>query len=477
MQKCNLLNNSMKKHQLNLTEDSISNLAIKMAVPVSVGFFFHTMFNVVDTYFASKISSIAVAAITISFPMYMMIITISRGTREGATALIANAEGSGDKILAKKYLLQTISFSIIASIVIMIIGLLSIPYLFKLLNAEGEYFNFAVQYMNIIFWGCIFIILDSTPTAGLNAVGDTKTYANVFIIGFFVNLILDPLLIYGFGPIPPMGIKGIAYATIIAEFIATIYVFYRIKKITTFFEDISLNNFVPKFKYQKEIIKQAIPASLNTLCIASGFFIITFFASFFPTQDTSSSSVAAYGIALRIEQIILLPGIGLQFACLSLTGQNYGAMKYDRIKEAYLTCVRYGLIMMIGGGVIIFFGSNFFMKIFTDDPSVVVLGSYYLKIAALFIPVFTTLQISISLMQGLKKPIYTTLISFFKEILGASIIFWLLCFYLNYKLLGLWFGILIINYLSLIIFLFIVNKKLKVLGIEIFKFKRQVEKN
>ena len=467
----------MKSQKLNLTKDSISHLAIKMAVPVSVGFFFHTMFNVVDTYFASKISSIAVAAITISFPMYMMIITISRGTREGATALIANAEGSGNKTLAKKYLLQTISFSIIASVIIMIIGLLSIPYLFKLLNSEGEYFNFSVQYMNIIFWGCIFIILDSTPTAGLNAVGDTKTYSNTFIIGFFINLILDPLLIYGLGPIPPMGIKGIAYATIIAEFVATIYVFYRLKKITTYFEDVSFNDFMPKFKYQKDIIKQAFPASLNTICMAAGFFIIIFFASFFPTETTSSSSVAAYGIALRIEQIILLPAIGLHFACLSLTGQNFGAKKFDRVREAYLTCIKYGLIMMIAGGLIIFFGSNYFMKIFTNDLKVIEIGSYYLKVSALFIPAFTTLQISISLMQGLKKPIYTTFISFFKEILGASIIFWLLCFYLNFKLEGLWFGILTINYLSLIIFLYIVKIKLKSLGIEIFLFKRQVENN
>ena len=467
----------MKSQKLNLTKDPISHLAIKMAVPVSVGFFFHTMFNVVDTYFASKISSIAVAAITISFPMYMMIITISRGTREGATALIANAEGSGNKTLAKKYLLQTISFSIIASVIIMIIGLLSIPYLFKLLNAEGEYFNFSVQYMNIIFWGCIFIILDSTPTAGLNAVGDTKTYSNTFIIGFFINLILDPLLIYGLGPIPPMGIKGIAYATIIAEFVATIYVFYRLKKITTYFVDVSFNDFMPKFKYQKDIIKQAFPASLNTICMAAGFFIIIFFASFFPTETTSSSSVAAYGIALRIEQIILLPAIGLHFACLSLTGQNFGAKKFDRVREAYLTCIKYGLIMMIAGGLIIFFGSNYFMKIFTNDLKVIEIGSYYLKVSALFIPAFTTLQISISLMQGLKKPIYTTFVSFFKEILGASIIFWLLCFYLNFKLEGLWFGILTINYLSLIIFLYIVKIKLKSIGIEIFLFKRQVENN
>ena len=220
----------MKDQKLNLTEDSIPYLAVKMAVPVSIGFFFHTMFNVVDAYFASKISSVAVAAITITFPIFFMIIAISSGTRQGATALIANAEGANNKVLAKKYLVQTVSFSIIAAFVIMVIGLFFAPYLFKLMHASGDYFNFAIQYTNILLYGCLFIILDSTPTAGLNAVGDTKTYANVFIIGFFVNLILDPLFIYGYGPIPSMGVKGIAYATIAAEFIATVYVFYRIKK-------------------------------------------------------------------------------------------------------------------------------------------------------------------------------------------------------------------------------------------------------
>ena len=92
----------------------------------------------------------------------------------------------------------------------------------------------------------------------------------------------------------------------------------------------------------------------------------------------------------------------------------------------------------------------------------------------MFIPAFTTLQISISLMQGLKKPIYTTLISFFKEVLGAFIVFWILCFYLNYKLPGLWFGILITNYLSLLIFLFIVNKKTKSLGLDLFSLKKKI---
>ena len=459
----------MKDQKFKLTEDPIPYLVIKMALPVSIGFFFHTMFNVVDTYFASKINSVAVAAITISFPIFFMIIAISSGTRQGATALIANAEGSNNKALAKKYLIQTVSFSIIAAVVIMLIGLFSAPYLFKLMHATGDYFNFAIQYTSILLYGCLFIILDSTPTSGLNAVGDTKTYSRVFIIGFFVNLILDPLFIYGYGPIPPMGVKGIAYATIAAEFIATVYVFYRIKKMTEFFDNITVWDFFPKIQYQLDLLRQALPASLNMFCVSAGFFVITFFASFFPSPDTSNISIASYGIAIRIEQIILLPAIGLNFACLSLTGQNFGALKYHRIREGYLVCLKYGLILMLCGSLLLYFGGGYFMQIFTEDINVINIGQHYLKIAALFAPVIPVINISIALMQGVKKPNYTVFISSFKEIIGAVIIFWLICFYLNYKLEGLWVGILIVNYLSVIIFLFIVNHKMKSIGLKIFK--------
>jgi len=457
--------------KLDLVNDPIPRLIIKMAIPVSVGFFFHTMFNVVDTYFASQINSVAVAAITITFPIFFMIIAISSGTRTGATALIANAEGENNKELAKQYAIQTISFSIIAAIIIMIIGLISAPYLFKILHAEGEYFNFAIQYTNILLYGCLFIILDSTPTAGLNAVGDTKTYGRVFIIGFFVNLILDPLFIYGYGPIPPMGVKGIAYATIFAEFIATIYVFYRVKKMTSYFDNIVLKDFLPQFKNQYEIAKQAFPASVNMFAVGAGFFIITFFVSFFPTPETSDVSIAAYGIAIRVEQIILLPAIGLNFACLALTGQNYGALQFDRIREGYLTAMKYGFTILFFGGLILYFGAEIFMSLFTKDEQVISIGIEYLQIAAFFTPIIAILNISIALMQGLKKPGFTVFISLFKELIAAVIIFYIVSFYFNFQLKGIWSSILIINYLSVFIFLNIVNYRIKLLGIKLFTNK------
>ena len=126
---------------------------------------------------------------------------------------------------------------------------------------------------------------------------------------------------------------------------------------------------------------------------------------------------------------------------------------------------------MLCGSLLLYFGGGYFMQIFTEDINVINIGQHYLKIAALFAPIIPIINISIALMQGIKQPNYTVFISSFKEIIGAVIIFWLICFYLNYKLEGLWVGILIVNYLSVIIFLFIVNYKMKSIGLEIFKRK------
>ena len=174
-------------------------------------------------------------------------------------------------------------------------------------------------------------------------------------------------------------------------------------------------------------------------------------------------------LAKKGAQIILLPAIGLNFACLSIVGQNYGALKFDRIREAYLTSMKYGFILLFFGGLILYFGASFFMHLFTRDEIVINIGIEYIQIAAFFTPVIGILNISIALMQGLKMPTFTVFISIFKEILASTIILYLLCFYFNFQLKGIWFSILIVNYLSLIVFLIILNYRIKSIGFKIFK--------
>ena len=238
---------------------------------------------------------------------------------------------------------------------------------------------------------------------------------------------------------------------------------------TSYFENITFIDFLPNLKHQYALLKQALPASINMFAVSAGFFIITFFVSYFPTPETSDVSIAAYGIAIRIEQIILLPAIGLNFACLSLTGQNYGALKFDRIREGYLISMKYGFILLFFGGVILYFGAGLFMSLFTKDEQVINIGIQYLQIAAFFTPVLAILNISIALMQGLKKPGLTVFISLFKELIAAVIFFYIFSFYFDFQLKGIWSSILVVNYLSVFIFLIIVNNRMKTLGIKFLK--------
>ena len=133
--------------------------------------------------------------------------------------------------------------------------------------------------------------------------------------------------------------------------------------------------------------------------------------------------------------------------------------------------MKYGFILLFFGGLILYFGAGFFMSLFTKDENVINRGIEYLQIAAFFTPVIAILNISIALMQGLKKPGFTVFISLFKEVIAAVIIFYILCFYFNFQLKGIWSSILIVNYLSVFIFLMMTNYRMKSLGIKFFKLK------
>ncbi|MBT5908993.1 MAG: MATE family efflux transporter, partial [Opitutae bacterium] len=384
---------------MDLTTDPIPVLVRKIAVPASIGFFFNTMYNVVDTYFAGFISTEALAALSISFPVFFIIIAMGTGISQGGTALIANALGEKDSEKAHHVCVQCLSFGILFAIGLTILGFAFAPLLFGVLGATGDYLELALDYMNVILAGTVFFVLQSILNASLNSQGDTKSYRNVLIAGFFLNCVLDPWFMFGGFGIPALGIRGVALATVVIQILGTVYLLRKLTA-TKLWEGLILSELVPSSSY-KEIARQGIPASLNMVTVAIGIFVITFFISQFSTEG-----VAAYGIATRIEQIVLLPTIGLNIAVLSLTGQNNGAKKFDRVRETWNTTMRYGLMMMAVGGFFIFFLPKPLMTFFTDDPVVVGHGVDYLRIASITLCSYVILFQTVSLLQGLKRPLY-----------------------------------------------------------------------
>ena len=418
-----------------LTTAPIKGLIRKIAMPVVIGFFFNTMFNVVDTYFGGQISPTALAALSLSFPIFFLIIIFDAGMSTGITALIANALGAKKHEEVEKYTAQAISFGIIISIFLTIGGILISPILFKVLGAQGEYLRLAMDYISIIFYGSVFFMMISVFNSLLQARGNTKILRNFMIVGFFLNVIFDPWFLYGGFGVPALGIGGIAFATILVQIIGTIYLLSRVIKAGIVNKD-TFKKMIPEPKVFGEILKQALPASVNLATIGIGIFIITYFIS--PFGETA---VAAYGIATRIEQIALLPVIGITIACLSIVGQNNGAKKYDRITETYKLCLKYGIAIMTVGMILIFAFAKQAMQFFTNDLEIIAIGAHYLKIASFITIAYPLLSITISALQGMKKPMYAVWIGVYRQILAPIIIFTIFSKILGFGIDGVWWGV------------------------------------
>jgi putative MATE family efflux protein len=442
-----------------LTKGSIPIQIRKIAIPASVGFFFNTMYNVVDTYFGGLVSTDAIAALSLSFPVFFIIIAMGSGIGTGATALISNALGARESKKARLYSLQAISFSIIIGLALTVIGYFTAPLLFKILGAEGEYLNISVAYMNVILLGSVFFGLTFVINGILNAQGDTETFRNFLIIGFILNMIFNPWLMFGWLGFPALGFIGVAWSTFIIQIIGLIYMGRVIIKKNIFCKG-CVKYFKPRLKIFKEISQQGFPASLNMMTVAIGIFVITYFISPF-----GKAAVAAYGVATRIDQIALLPSIGLNIAALTLIGQNNGAKQFERCKEIYKKVMQYGLAVTAIGMLLILLFRYQLMAFFTEDASVIDIGYFYLLISIFVYPAYTILFITVSALQGLKKPNFAIWIGAYRQILAPLIIFYLFSQVFGWGLSGIWWGIFTINWTAVVISLSYTKKVMNNLSI------------
>ena len=443
----------LKAHDFTTTHLPI--LIRKLAVPASVGFIFNTLFNVVDTYYGGRISTAALAALGLTFPVFFIILAMGLGMGTGTTALISQSLGGGRNEEADKIGYQAITLSLINSFLLTIVGLISAPSLFRMLGATGEYLEISVQYMNTILYGTVFFLINSILNSLLNARGDTKTFRNYLIAGFALNLILDPWFIYGGLGFPPLGIRGIGYSTVLIQFIGTIYMIIITRKLKVF-QHAHFSDFIPNRKYFAALFGQGFPASLNMLTVAIGIFVITWFASQFGKE-----AVAAYGIATRIEQIALLPTIGLNIAALTLAAQNMGANRPERVYESWKLNIRYGLIIIVIGSSSVLLFARQLMQLFTSDIKVVEIGIEYLSVAALFFFAYIFLNMSVSTLQGMKRPMYAIFIGVYRQILMPLPLFLLLAIALGWGTKGIWWGIFMVNWSAAIFTFYYTRRQLK----------------
>ena len=388
-----------------LTKDPIWFLLRKVTIPASVGSLFQTFYNLVDTWFAGKISAEAIGAIAKSFPIYFTIIAVGVGIGAATNAMIGNSIGEKKDRVASMYIAQSLIFALVISVLVTIFGLNASDYLLGIMGSDADGIVLTREYLDIIFYGTFIVLIQISLNGTLNAQGDTKSYRNVLIFSFFLNIFLNPLFIWGYGIIPAFGIAGLAIATVISQLIGTIYLAYKVNN-CKIREYLKLVCFIPKFEYLNPLTRQSVPVMFSMLFIGVGIFNILYFIGQFGDLAT-----AGYGAALRVEQVFLLPVIGLNTAVLSIGGQNFGAKAYDRIRELYTKALFFGSSFMAVAGIILFFGAEFFVSLFTDNQEAVKHGAIYLKVAALIGPIYPVFFITTAVFQAVKKPLYSLYLS------------------------------------------------------------------
>lgn len=434
---------------IDLTKGDIKTHILHLSVPALIGYFFHTMFNVTDTYFAGTISTEALAALSLSASVFFMILAIAMGMSEAVTALVGNALGEKNIKKAQHISLNAVVFGLILSIFLSISGLNLVPILVEALG-DSSYATETYGYINTVLYGMALFIGSFFFNAMLTATGDTKSFRNALMFTSFVNIALD----YIFIEYMKLGVEAIAYATLISESIIIYYLFFKLRK-TILWSGFS--NLKYDIDVMIELLRQGFAPSINMFMMAFGMYIITYFVSPFGKE-----AVSAFGIGMRIEQIFLMPIVGLNIAALAIVSQNNGALAYDRISPTLQLSIRYGWIISSIGVASFFMFGELLASLMTGDNIVIQQTALYLRICGLTSFAFVVIFIYIAMLQGIKKPAVIFPLSIYRQLVAPIIIFSLLSTY-GFGIFSMWVGLDLVVFSAAIFVWWYGEKKLNVL--------------
>jgi putative efflux protein, MATE family len=312
-----------------LTIGSIYRHLIRLAIPASMGMFFNTLYNLSDNWFAGKISDEALVGLSISSIVFYLFIGLLAGLQNGTSVMVSTEIGLKNPLNLKRILRNTVGLSLLFSVGIVFLGLIFAKDAIGFLSHQDNVSELAWDYIHILILGNVAFSLSSVAAGALIALGDTASNRNALIVGFFANLLLNPFLTF----VLNMGVAGLAWATLIIKLASALYLFIILCKKLGYTPMPSVDKSI-----SSAILRQVLPASFNFLIMIFGSLIITGFVSRF-----GDYAVAGYSVGLRLEQVLLLPALGLNTAVLAISGQNFGAKNYRRIAETY----RKGLILSL----------------------------------------------------------------------------------------------------------------------------------
>ena len=389
------------------TKGSIGRAILVLSIPMVLEMLMESVFAVVDIFFVSKLGPEAVATVGITESMLTIIYAVAIGFSMATTAVIARRYGEKDYDKAALSAVQAILVAIIASVPIGLLGAFFSKDLLRLMGATGDIITEFSIYTTIMFSTNVVIMLIFIINAIFRGTGDATISMRALWIANGINIVLDPILIFGFWIFPEMGIAGAATATSIGRGIGVAYQFYKLSGPNTRI-NISMQHLVARWDIMKNLVRVSL-GGIGQFIIATSSWIglVRIMAEF------GSIALAGYTIAIRILIFSILPSWGMSNAAATLVGQNLGAGQPERAEKS--TWISAGVNMVFLGivGVIFFLFAESLVSIFTSDADVIDIGARSLKIMSYGYLAYAFGMVIIQAFNGAGDTKTPTIINFF----------------------------------------------------------------
>ncbi|MEX0771631.1 MAG: MATE family efflux transporter [Balneolales bacterium] len=431
--------NRKKKH----TEGKILHSLFAVAIPIILANILHTAYQLIDTFWLGRLGADAVAAVSLSFPILFLILSLGLGLTLAGTVIVSQHKGADNQRGVDFSSSQTVVVIFFISIILAITGYFSAKPLMQIIGAGPDILAESVAYFQVSSFGFVFLFMFFVFQSLMRGIGNVMLPMYVILVTVFLNLVLDPLFIYGYETIPGYGVKGAAVASVITQGlsgVAGVYILWRGKSgIKIRWSDMTFD-----FTWTKKMFELGIPSSIEQSTRAAGMTMMVIIVTSF-----GSEVVAAYGIGARILSLVIIPTLGLSIATTALVGQNIGAGKIKRAEKIGDLSNNIAFWGLLGIGLVLFVFAEQLTAFFVpDEPQVIQDGALFIRIMA---PAFGFLGVQ-QILNGVFNGAGFTSASMLISVLSLWIIRFPLAYILSYNTTlgyeGIWWAFPVSNLIA-----------------------------
>lgn len=381
-----------------LTQGNVSKILIAQGIPMIWGILAIISMNLADTFFVGQLGTDELAAMGFTFPVVMIMSSLAFGIGTGASSLIARAIGGNQLDEVRGYTTSAIVIAFCVAVLFALLGVSTIDPLFRLLGAPDHILPLIRDYMEIWYLGSVLVVVPMVGNSAIRAAGNTKLPSYIMISISLVNIVLNPIFIFGWLGLPAMELKGAALATVISYSVALMVSTYILKVKLDF---ITLEHCYQRLWMRwKAILRIAIPAAATNLISPISIAITTWLVAGY-----SSDAVAGYGIAARIESFMLIVLMALSTVLTPFAGQNWGANRFDRLTEAVKLSFRFSWIWGIFVAILLWISADYLIGAFTQNIQALASAKDYLIIVPITFSFLGIVMMTSSIANGIGNPL------------------------------------------------------------------------